>query len=135
MASIDVNADKFIGKGLIFPIIINSSGRPDIMGGKKLLESSFNNILSWAIGTRFFLGEYGTNLERLLQEPNDLISQNLVKHYTVDVIKLWEKRVDVLDVKLINKGDYILDIEIVYLIKSSKIQDSFIFPYYSQIKY
>jgi len=135
MASIDVTADKFIGKGLVFPIQINASGRPDIKGGFDLLRSSLENILSWTIGTRFFLGEYGTMLETLIQEPNDLVTQSLVRTLTVDVITKWEKRLELLDVTLESRNDYQLNISIRYKVKNTKLEDTFVFPYYSQLIY
>ena len=128
-------ATKFLGKGLNFPIIINGSGRADLVEGKELLESSLRHILSWAIGTRYFLAEFGSNLEQLLQEPNDQISRALVKNYTTDVISQWDKRIDLLDVTILNKNDNSMNLFITYRIKQTKIEDSFIFPYYSQIKY
>jgi hypothetical protein len=79
------------------------------------------------------LGEFGTNLEQLLQEPNDLTTQTLVKHFTVDVISKWEKRLEVLEVLLESKDEYVLYIRITYRVKNTKIEDSFIFPYYSQL--
>lgn len=135
MSVIDSNAEKFLGNGMIFPIVLNNSGRPDIVGGKELLEASFKHIMSWAFGTRYMLGEFGTKLEQLLQEPNDLVLQTLVKHYTVDVISKWEKRVEVLEVKLESKEDTILNIKITYKVISTKQEESFIFPYYSQLKF
>ena len=135
MGQLDATANGFIGKGLIFPILLNNQGRPDIGSGKELLESSFKNILSWAPGIRYMLGEYGTKLEQLLQEPNDDITRSLVKHFTVEVIEQWEKRVEVLDVKFLSREEHKLNIQITYRVKNTKIQDSFIFPYYSQIIY
>lgn len=133
MATIDQTANNFIGKGLTFPIELNSSGRPDIKGGVDLLKSAITDILSWTVGTRFMLGEYGTRLEQLLQEPNDLVTQSLVKHFTVEVISKWEKRLEVLEVKTINQTDYLLHIYIKYKVKNTKEEGSFIFPYYSQL--
>ena len=135
MALIDSTANQFLGTGYIFPIQLTSAGRPDIKGGTELLESSIANILSTTIGTRFFLGEYGTNLEQLLQEPNDIKTQILVKHFTVDVISKWEKRIEVLEVTLEAKNDYTLYIRIKYQLVNTTLQSSFIFPYYSTILY
>jgi len=135
MAAIDTTADKFIGKGLIFPITIDGTGKAPITGGKDLLEASIISILSWTIGTRYMLGEFGTNLESLLQEPNDSVTRALVKHFTVDVISKWEKRLEVLDVQITSKEEYQINIHIKYRVKNTKIEDSFIFPYYSQLIY
>lgn len=127
--------DTFLGKGLIFPITLTSSGRPPIEGGFPLIESSIKTILSWAIGTRYYLGEFGSKLEQLLQEPNDDIIKALVKHFTVDVISQWEKRIELLEVTLTNKDDQTIFIFIKYKIKNTKLENSFIFPYYSQLIY
>ncbi len=135
MAAIDSTANSFIGKGYVFPFVLNSSGRPDVKTGKDLLEASMKDILSWALGTRYMLGQYGGGLERLLQEPNDTITQALVKHYTVDLITQWEKRLKVLDVLVTKRNDTGLYLKITYNITNTKITDSFIFPYYSQLIY
>jgi len=129
----DTTIDKFIGKGLIFPIKLNSGGKPDISGDSQLLEASLRNILSWTTGTRFFLGEYGTRLEQLLQEPNDLVTEVLVKHFTVEVVEQWDKRLEILEVKLERRSEISLHIRINFRVKNTKIENSFIFPYYSQL--
>lgn len=135
MAAIDDTGNEFIGQGLIFPIQLSKMGSPNIGGGKDLLESSIKAILSWNIGTRFFLGEFGTRLEELLQEPNDLITQVLVKHFTVEVISKWEKRLEVLDVELTERTDNSINIKIRYKVINTKISETFTFPYYSQLIY
>jgi phage baseplate assembly protein W len=129
------NQDKFIGKGLVFPIQLDSTGKPPLVGGMELLESSIRTIMSWYIGTRFFLGEFGSRLEDLLQEPNDLITQSLVEYFTAEVISKWEKRLKILEVDIINRDEYILNIIIKYEVVSTKQQNSFIYPYYSQTQY
>jgi len=46
--------NKFIGSGIIFPIILNQYGRPDIISDKELIKASINMILKWRIRTRYF---------------------------------------------------------------------------------
>lgn len=135
MAQIDSTANDFIGRGLVFPIVLNSQGRPDISGGGQLIEASMKAILAHIIGTRFMLGEFGGKLERLLQEPNDGVVRSLVKHFTVEQISSWEKRAEVLDVEVDNRTDYSILIRIKYQIKGTKIINSFTYPYYTQIKF
>lgn len=127
--------NTFLGMGLVFPIQLDTTGKPPIEGGFTLIESSIKVILSWAIGTKYYLGEFGSRLEHLLQEPNDDVIKALVKHFTVDVISQWEKRVELLEVKLDSRSDNIIAIFIKYRIKNTKLENSFIFPYYSQIIY
>lgn len=135
MGAIDNTANKFIGQGYTFPIVLNAFGRPDIKGGKDLIEASMRDILAWSLGTKFFLGQYGGKLEQLLQEPNDTVLQVLVKTFTVDLINQWEKRVENLDAELDIKGEGVLFISISYKITNTQVTGSFIYPYYSQLIY
>lgn len=132
---LDTTANKFIGQGLIFPIQLNENGRPDIVGGKELIQASFVAILSTYLGTRFFLGEFGSKIEDLLQEPNDLITEVLAKEFTSQAINIWDNRVIIDSVTTDKPSDNKLNIRISYRILNTKIEDTFIFPYYSQLIY
>jgi hypothetical protein len=125
----------FLGQGIIFPITLNSLGRPDIETGIDLIRSSIKIILNWPYATRFFLNEFGCRIEELLEEPNDSIVKSLVKHFIVDSISNFEKRVELLEVSIVNPTSSSLDIKISYRILSSQQEDSFIFPFYKQIVY
>jgi hypothetical protein len=124
-----------IGKGLVFPIQLTPEGRPPISSDLTLLDSSIRIILSWYVGTRFFLGSFGSALEQLLREPKDETLASLVKFYTKDAISKWETRVELLDVELINQDIYSLTIHIAYKVKSTGITNTLVFPYYTQIPY
>lgn len=134
MPTFDNTADNFIGKGLTFPIkLVN--GKPPIEGGVELLESSLRDILSWVLGTRFFLGEYGSKLEYLLQEPDDGVSAALLRYYSIAVIKAWEKRVEVTGVTVIKRTQGVMLIQLNYQITNTQITGAFIYPYYSNLIY
>lgn len=134
MPSFDNTADNFIGKGLTFPIkLVN--GKPPIEGGKALIESSLRDILAWVIGTRFFLGEYGSKLEYLLQEPDDGVSAALLRYYSVAIVRQWEKRVEVQSVRIIKRSQGVMLIKLSYRITNTQISGAFIYPYYSNLIY
>jgi phage baseplate assembly protein W len=134
MPSFDNTANDFIGKGLTFPIrLVN--GKPPIDGGKILIESSLRDILAWVIGTRFFLGEYGSKLEYLLQEPDNGVSAALLRYYTVALVKFWEKRVEIVSVRIIKRKEGVMLIKLEYRITNTQITGAFIYPYYSQLIY
>ena len=134
MPNTDNIANTFIGKGLVFPIILQN-GRPIISGGKELLEASLRDNLSWVLGTKFFLGEYGSKIEYLLQEPDNGASAALLRYYTEGVIKQWEPRVTNVIAKIISRSKGVIHIKLFYQITNTKITGSFIFPYYSQLIY
>lgn len=135
MSTTDPNLDKFIGIGLVFPIILDDNGRVNIEGGFNLINASIKSILSWMIGTRFFLGEYGSKLELLIEEPNDDILQASLEHYTKEALATFETRVNILTVSFLRKDIYTINITINYQVVNTDIQNTFIFPYYSQIIY
>lgn len=130
----DSTANSFMGKGLTFPIIL-VNGKPPIDTGKKLIEASLRDILAWVIGTRFFLGEYGSKVEYLLQEPDNGVSAALLRYYTAALIKLWEKRVTAVGVKIIKREPGVMLIKLEYKVTNTQITGSFIYPYYSQLIY
>lgn len=132
MPSFDNTANNFIGKGLTFPIkLVN--GKPPIEGGKALIESSLRDILAWVFRTRFFLGEYGSKLEYLLQEPDNGVSAALLRYYTVAVIKTWEKRVEIESVRIVKRSQGVMLIKLTYRITNTQITGAFIYPYYSNL--
>lgn len=127
----------FIGSGLIFPITLNSEGRPDIKSDIELIRSSILNIIYWPKGRRFFNQKYGCDIERCLEEPDDSVSKALIKHYVVEAIELWEKKVETIPslIKVLDSKPTIVNIQITYIIKNTKETDTFVFPFYKNITF
>lgn len=128
------NLNRFIGAGITFPLKL-SNGRAVVETGKPLIESSLKDILAWMIGTRFFLGEYGSKLEYLLQEPDNQVGLALLRYYTQSLVLKWEKRVTNVKLKIIKRETGVMVIRIDYQITNTQITGSFIYPYYSQLIY
>lgn len=127
--------DKYIGKGLVFPINVNSTGGVSLTTGFEVIHSSIRIILSWLYGTRFFLGEFGSKLEELIEEPNDLILAAQVRFFIIEAITRWEKRITPLEVSINRKDEHSINIILRYQLINSKIENTFVFPYYSQLIY
>jgi phage baseplate assembly protein W len=128
----DPNIKDFVGQGMIFPLQLQN-GKAVIYSGFELLESSIRIILSWPIGTRFMLGEFGSNLYQMLHEPNDDIALALVKQYTKDSLDLWEKRIIFLDLDIVSRTNYELIIKLTYKIRGTQLEKTMVFPYYQSI--
>lgn len=128
---------KFIGGGLVFPIKLNNQGRPEVGEGVDIIRSSILNIINWPKHIKFFNQAYGCDIEEALEEPDDAISAALIKHYITEAIELWEKRVETRPslIRISNKRDSSVDIQITYIIKNTKTEDTFIYPFYRDIKY
>lgn len=125
----------FIGNGLTFPIQL-VKGRANIDTGFNLIRASIKTILAFTIGTRYFLGEFGSRLEELLEEPNDEILHNLINTFVVDAVTTWEKRISTISTSIDSidqKG--IVNVKITYQVINSNTTDNFIYPFYTQIIY
>lgn len=131
------NQDKFLGKGLTFPLQLDDSGKVVISGGSELIKSSIYNIVNWPYRHRYFLEEYGCRIDELLEEPNDSISFNLARRYIVDALNAWEKRIDIIpsNISVQRSTDIALYLRLDYTIVATKEQETFIFPFYKQIIY
>lgn len=127
--------DIIIGSGIVFPITLNTEGRVPIYNNVELIRSSILIIINWVKDSRFFNEEFGCRLEEVLEEPNDLHSISIARMFIKEALEKWEKRItiDIRDIDIMSAGTNI-DIQIKYLIKASNEEDTFIFPYYRNIK-
>lgn len=122
----------FIGSGIVFPIEL-SNGRAVIKTGFDLIRASIKNIVHWPEGQRFFLAEYGSRIERLLEEPNDAVLKQIIYSFIVDPINQWEPRIVLVDATIVDVDFSKVNISLRYRIINSQSEDSFIFPFYRQI--
>ena len=129
--------NKFIGSGLIFPIQIDTLGRAVISNGYELIRTSIVHILSYPKDTRWFNEKFGARLWEVLEEPNDLIGISLVKTFILESIRIWEPRVELLEVLVLTDTATLekIDIQLTYRIRNSKTKDTFIFPFYKELIY
>lgn len=125
---------NFIGSGLTFPIQLEN-GKGKLFTGFELVRSSLRMILAWPYGHRFLLGEFGSRIEELLEEPNDEILKNILETFIIDAISDWEKRVEVISVDIQDKTATELTVNLTYRIVNTQSVDNFIFPFYRQIIY
>ena len=127
--------DKFIGKGLVFPLELDNTGAVEVTEKLDLIKQSIITSLEWPIGTRFFLGEFGSKLDQLLEEPNDMILSALIKDYVIDAVNRWEKRITILESTILSRDENKVDIRLTYEVIKLKIKDSFIYPFYTNLIY
>lgn len=126
---------NFLGNGLVFPIQL-TNGKPILVTGFPLVEASIKTILSFTIGNRFMLGEFGSLLEELIEEPNDEILENLINTYVIDAVTRWEQRVRQISATIDNKNDRgIINLSITYQVVNSSSSQNFIYPFYTSIIY
>lgn len=125
---------NFIGQGIIFPLEIVNGSSP-LRSGFDLLQSSITTILSWKLGRRFLLTQFGSALDQLLEEPNDASTANDINIFVVDAVSQWEQRVEKVSSVLIVKSQTEIDVEVTFQIKGTQTPLSFVFPFYTKLIY
>lgn len=125
---------NFIGNGITYPINLDK-GKVVLESGFELIKSSIKIILAWSYPQRFFLAEFNSRLESLLEEPNDQILKSLLQTFIFDSINQWEKRVQLLEAEIHSSDTDKINVQITYKIINSEKQDTFIYPFYRKIIY
>ena len=129
--------NQFVGQGLTFPIEIDANGRGVIKSGYDLIENSIVNLLNWPKRDRFFNNDFGARLWELIEEPNDIVGRSLVRNFVFEGIELWEPRVELLEVVIIE--DTVtpekIDLQLSYIIRGTTTERTFIFPFYKELIY
>lgn len=123
----------YLGQGVKYPIsLINGSA--DLVKESELIKQSIGIVLKTPQGSRFMLPEYGSRLDELMFEPNDEVLQDLVKFFIYEALAKWETRIKFQKIDFTQENE-ILYCEITYKILKSNEIDSFIYPFYRQLRY
>lgn len=128
------NEVTYLGKTIQFPIVLNQYGRPDLAEGEDTIPGSIEMILGTPKGSRFFLPQYGSDIDTLMFMPNDEILQSLLYTIIFDALDTWEKRIKVLDITFTSTNERV-DCKIQYQILKSNEVKSFVYPFYTEIIY
>lgn len=127
------NKNKFIGSGYIFPIVLNSFGRPEPLSDVRLIYASLRTLFYWPKNTRFFIESFGCRIEDLLEEPNDSIARSLLNTFIKEAVQDYEKRIIVNTVTVKAVSPIKIEITVKFYLRNSKIEETFIFPYYKEL--
>lgn len=125
----------YLGRTIKFPIKIGQYGRPEEVEGVDCIPQAIEMILNTPKGSRFFLPQYGSDIDLLMFMPNDEILQSLLYTTISDALDIWEKRIKVIDITFKFVSESRLDCEIHYKILKSNEVKSFIYPFYTEIIY
>ena len=121
----------FLGKGLAFPLSADwRSGGLKASEGKEHIEQSIQQILWTRPGERLNRPEFGSRLHELVFEPNDDVLKALIRHYVLEAIERWEKRVVLESVEFedgIESGHRFL-VRLRYIFAKKQIKGSLSFP-------
>lgn len=132
-----MNTD-FLGKGLRFPFAFaKRSGGAQVSTVTSMdhahIHESILQILGTRPGERFMCPEFGSHVKDLVFEPNDQILRGLLRHYIIDAIERWEKRVYVTEVSFDNSPEetdaYTLYVRISYRVIDTQVAGNLVWPF------
>lgn len=132
MAFVKKEVENFLGKGFTLPLRLENGSVP-LDSGIQLIRSSIQMVLSWVVGTRFFLCEFGSRIDDLLEEPNDNVLKHIAYTFIVEALEKWEKRITITKVDIERPSFGKLSLRITYQIITSQKTDTYTFPFYSVI--
>lgn len=113
------NFDSIIGKGIIFPLQVES-GNIKISEGQPLIDSSIRIILEWVYNTKPFQDTFGSIINDVIEDPilNDI--KIYLENYTKVSLNRWEKRILVYKTEIIEVSFGKLQFRIYYYNKVTK---------------
>lgn len=126
-----LNEKLYLGIGMKLPIGL-VGGAAETVSGSLCVEQSIMSILTTPIGSRFFLYDYGSRLDELLFEPNDIVLEDLLRLFIFESLIKWEKRAKFTDIEF-GFSDVRVDCVIKYKLLPSNEINSFIFPFYRKL--
>jgi phage baseplate assembly protein W len=109
-------------KGLVIPVKRASGGYFTTRTTREVIRSSLQMILHTRLGERVMLPEFGSRLKELVFEQNDDVLVGLARTYIVDAIRRWERRVELLDVK-VDAQEHTFTVNLRYHIRSTAEED------------
>jgi hypothetical protein len=118
-----------------YPIQASSTGKVLMVDEAEAIKQSIACILGTPIGTRYFLENYGSNVEMLTFEQNDPVLKSLLSYFVAEALQKWEKRIRLITVQFEEVGESQMNVHIIYRIKKKNVIDSFVYPFYKEIKY
>lgn len=127
---------KYLGVGIKYPYSIDQFGSIELQSDVALIQQSIIRILDTLVGSQFFNRSFGSYIRSLIFEPNDNVLVSLLDFHVTDAIDKWEKRVETTGV-IIESSDTnpsLVNVRVEYRILASNEIDSFIYPFYRELK-
>lgn len=92
---------KLFGRGISFPPKINASGRWAWSSGAENIRQSIKIILQTEFSERLMLPGFGSNLKKMLFQPNTVQTHSLIEETVTNALTHWERRIKVTSVEVI----------------------------------
>jgi phage baseplate assembly protein W len=128
----------FLGKGLKYPFRFQSvSGGTEVSAATSRehehIKESILQILGTRPGERFMNPEFGSRLHDLVFEQNDEVLKGMIRHYVIEAINRWEKRVKItgifFDASTRSIDSNLLQVRIEYRVIQNQVDGNLVYPF------
>ncbi|BCB88714.1 GPW/gp25 family protein [Phytohabitans suffuscus] len=126
-------AADFVGAGWAFPLGVNGHGSIALARGAHELEQAMRLILSTYPGERPMRPDFGCRLRDYVFAGISTDTAALVADAVRTALLRWEPRVDVraVDVRVGDREQGLLTIDIQYTVKETNDHRNLVFPFYT----
>lgn len=129
----DDSIPSFVGRGIAFPMRVDSSGSIALVSGVVDIEKSMRIIIGTAPGERPMRPEFGCRIWELLFEPINLNTLGLMESVVEEALQRWEPRVEITEVvaDAVDPSDGAVNISVSYVIASTNESRNLVYPFYT----
>ena len=121
----------YLGNGWAAPLDPTRTGGLTYMAGPEKVRQSIVLILDTEPGERIMRPDFGCGLRRYLMKPNTTATRALIQREVSLALKLWEPRIDVQGVQVIEGDDpALVNIEISYIHRRDGKPGNLVYPFY-----
>lgn len=147
-----MSTSPFLGKGTYFPFRFDSAtggvkrassenylpSNPGVVNDDIVkINGSIHHILSTPIGSRLFLPTFGSDLYKLVFEPNDEIFVDMARVYVANALNTWEKRIILLSIDVLTSTQDLVNntahLRINYRVITNQQLGNAIYPFVRRI--
>jgi phage baseplate assembly protein W len=126
------NVADFIGRGLSFPMHVDSSGAIAMGHGADDIDANLRVVLITAPGERVMRPQFGCRIWDLLFEPINANTLGLMAEAVRDAVSQWEPRVELDDVEIV--PDPVIQARVLinlrYRVKVTNDVRNLVYPFY-----
>lgn len=123
----------FIGRGLTFPLRVDTTGAMALTNGAAELDSSLRMVLMTAPGERVMRPAFGCRIWELLFEPINATTAGLMVEAVKEAVGRWEPRITLDDVTVEPdpSRDGAVLIHLDYTVRATNDRRNLVFPFYT----
>jgi uncharacterized protein len=126
------NAADFIGRGVSFPMHVDSSGAIAMGQGTDDIDGNLRVVLITAPGERVMRPQFGCRIWDLMFEPINANTLGLMAEAVRDAVSQWEPRVELDEVDIepdpANQGRVLINVR--YRVKVTNDVRNLVYPFY-----